>query len=318
MRTYIVKRILLLFPVIFAIALFTFLIMRIIPGDVLDAMYADDEGLLSEQELQELRKAIGIDKPIHVQYWQWMVGLITLNPGNSLWTGRPVLEEIGSRFPVTLELTLLAFAFKIFIGIPLGIAAATHQDKALDQGSRLAVVLMLAAPNFWLATMTISLLAAYIGWIPPLGFIISPWSDPIGNLLQFSIPAFILGLSASASTVRMTRTTFLEVMRQDYIRTAFSKGLSNRAVWWIHGAKNAMIPVFTAAGTTLGHMLGGTVLIENIFGLPGLGQLIVDSILNRDIVMLQVNVVFLAIVFVLVNLVVDLSYAWLDPRIRYS
>ena len=317
MRTYVAKRLLLLFPVAFVVTAVTFSIMRIVPGDVVESMYSDNDEI-SIEELEDIKQRLGLDRPIYVQYLDWMFGLITLDLGNSQWTRRPVMDELLLRLPVTLELALLAFFFKVSVGIPLGVLAATKQDKAFDQGSRFAVILMLAAPNFWLATMALSLLATYVGWIPPVGFIVSFWRDPLGNLAQFTLPAVILGLSASASTVRLTRNTFLEVIRQDYIRTAYAKGLANRTVWWRHGVKNAMIPVFTAAGTTLGHMLGGTVLIENIFSLPGLGQLTVDAIRNRDLIMLENTVLFLAVIFVLVNLIVDLSYAWLDPRIRYG
>ena len=316
MTQYIIKRILLMFPVLFGISVFTFILIRVIPGDVLDVMYADSP--LSTEEIQEIRVQLGMDKPIFVQYWEWVAGIATLDAGNSLWTRRPVLTEIRDRLPVTIQLAFMAFVIQLVIAIPVGVFAATHQDKPQDQISRFFAILLNAAPDFWIATIAIVFLASTFGWIPPIGGVFGFFENPSVNIQQFFLPALILGTGGAASLTRYTRNQLLEVIRQDYIRTAFAKGLNARRVWYVHAVKNAMIPVITNAGAHLGGLMGGTVIIENIFSLPGVGQLTLSAIHHRDVPQLQINVVFLAAVYVMVNLLVDLTYGWLDPRIRYS
>ena len=302
-------------PVMFCVSLLTFAFMRIIPGDVLDVMYADSP--LTIEEIAELRHKLGMDKPFHIQYAEWIAGLARLDAGNSLWTRRPVLQEIADRLPVTIQLAIMAFIIQLLIAIPVGVLSATQQDKPVDQISRLFATLGTAVPDFWLATIVLVFLASFIGWIPPLGGVASLWKEPMVNLQQFFLPALILGISGAASLTRMTRNTLLEVIREDYVRTAFAKGLAEKSVWYGHAIKNAMIPVITNAGSHLGFLLGGTVIIESIFSLPGVGLLTLHAIQHRDVPQLELNVLFLAFVFVLVNLLVDLSYGWLDPRIRY-
>ena len=316
MRTYAAKRLLLLFPVILGVTFLTFFFLRIAPGDVLDVMYADADDMTLE-ELDELRKSLGMDKPFHIQYVSWIGGLLRLDAGTSLWTRKPVVNELVERLPVTVELALLAFLLQLTIAVPIGVFSATHQDKAADQIARFFAILGIATPNFWLGIMAIVFFAAVFGWIPPLFGVARIWEEPFVNLQQFFLPALILGTSGASSLTRLTRNTMLEVMRQDYIRTGFSKGLTTRRVWYGHALKNAMIPVITNAGHHLGYLLGGTVIIENIFALPGVGQLTLDAIHHRDFTQLEINVLFFATVFVLVNLIVDLSYGWFDPRIRY-
>jgi peptide/nickel transport system permease protein len=316
MAQYAIKRIMLLIPVLFIISLISFTLIRVVPGDVVDVMYADSA--LSQKDIDLIKHQLGMDKPTYVQYISWLGGVLKLNAGNSLWSRRPVFQELSDRLPVTVELAVLAFILTLIVSIPLGVLAATHQDTFLDNGTRFFAILLHSAPDFWIATIAITFLASWFGWIPPLGHVASFWTDPFTNFQQFFLPAIILGLGAAASQTRYVRNTLLEVMRQDYIRTAFAKGLTGKRVWYLHAIKNAMIPVITAAGGHLGRLLGGTVIIENIFGLPGIGQLTLASIQHRDIPQLQLNVLFLAAVFVIVNLVVDLSYGWLDPRIRFS
>jgi peptide/nickel transport system permease protein len=299
----------------FCVSLLTFAFLRIIPGDVLDVMYADSP--LTIAEIAELRHKLGMDKPFHIQYAEWMAGLARLDAGNSLWTRRPVLQEIADRLPVTIQLAIMAFVIQLLIAVPVGVLSATQQDKPIDQISRLLATLGTAVPDFWLATIVLVFLASFIGWIPPLGGVASLWKEPMVNLQQFFLPALILGISGAASLTRMTRNTLLEVIREDYVRTAFAKGLAEKSVWYGHAIKNAMIPVITNAGSHLGFLLGGTVIIESIFSLPGVGLLTLHAIQHRDVPQLELNVLFLAFVFVLVNLLVDLSYGWLDPRIRY-
>jgi peptide/nickel transport system permease protein len=315
MTQYIVKRILLTIPVLIAVSLISFALIRIVPGDVLDVMYADSP--LTDEQIQEIRTQLGMDKPLPIQYWDWMTGVITGNAGNSLWTRRPVLQEIADRLPVTLELALLSFVIKMIIGIPLGVLSAVKQDKPVDQITRLVAIFFLAAPGFWIATLAIVFFASTFGWIPPIGGVAPLFKDPWVNFQQFFLPSVILGASSAATIIRLSRSTLLEVIRQDYVRTAFAKGLTSQRVWWVHAVKNAMIPVVTAAGTQLGGLMGGTVITENIFSLPGVGQLTLSAIHHRDVPQLQLNILFLASVYILLNLVVDISYGWFDPRIRY-
>jgi peptide/nickel transport system permease protein len=316
MGQYIVKRVLLIIPVLFLISLLTFFFINIAPGDVVDVMYADSA--LSEHDIMLIKQQLGLTKPVYVQYGEWMGGILRGNAGDSLWTRRPVYKELSDRLPVTLELAGLAFIISFVVAIPLGVLAATNQDKPLDNGTRGIAILLHSAPDFWIATIAITFLASWFGWIPPLGHIAPLFSDPFTNFQQFFLPALILGIGGAASQTRYTRNQLLEVMRQDYIRTAFAKGLTSWRVWYLHAVKNALIPVITAAGGRLAFLLGGTVIIEDIFGLPGVGQLTLQAIQHRDIPQLQINVLFLAAIFVFVNLLVDLTYGWLDPRIRYS
>lgn len=316
MGLYIAKRVMLMVPVLLGISILTFTFMRVLPGDVLDVMYAGSP--LSVQDIAKIRHQLKMDKPLPEQYWDWISGLARLDAGNSLWTRRPVLQEIADRLPITLELTILAFLVQVIIAVPLGTIAATHQDSALDQVTRFFAILGAAAPEFWIATIVIVFLASSIGWIPPLGGVASFWKDPFTNIEQFFLPSIILGIGGAAILVRLMRNTLLEVLRQDYVRTGFAKGLPPTRVWYVHAMKNALIPVVTVAGSHLGRLLGGTVIIESIFSLPGVGQLTLDSIQHRDFPMLETNVLFLSAAFLAVNLVVDLSYGWLDPRIRYS
>ena len=316
MTQYVIKRLLSTIPVLLVVSFVSFALIRIVPGDILDVMYADSS--LTDVEIDELRSSLGYDRPMYIQYFEWMKGVITLDAGDSLWTRRPVLQEIADRLPITLELALLAFAIKMIIGVPVGVFSATNQDKPFDQLARLGSVLLLAMPNFWIATIVIVFFAGTFGWIPPIGGVAPLFEDPATNMQQFLIPAIILGASSAASIVRVSRSTLLEVVRQDYVRTAFAKGLTSRRVWWVHAVKNAMIPVVTYAGTQLGALMGGTVITENIFSLPGVGQLTLSAINHRDIPQLQINILFLATIYIMLNLIVDISYGWFDPRIRYK
>jgi peptide/nickel transport system permease protein len=316
MGLYIVRRVLLAVPILFLVSLVTFTLMRIIPGDVVSILYQDSS--LSPAQIADVRHKLGMDQPAYLQYLEWIGGILRLDAGESLWTRRPVLQEIALRLPVTLELALLAFVGQLVIAIPLGVLAATNQDKPQDQIARLLAVVTAATPDFWIATMALVVLVSVFGWIPPLGGITPFFEDPLHNLQQFVLPALILGLTGAASLTRYMRNQLLEVIRQDYIRTAFAKGLTTQRVWYGHAMRNALIPVVTIAGSQLGYLLGGTVIIENIFSLPGIGQLTLSAIQHRDITQLEINVLFIAFVFVTVNLLVDLSYAWLDPRIRFS
>lgn len=316
MRRYIAKRLLLMVPVVFGVTLLLFFLINIVPGDVVDVMYGDTP--LSEEDRQAIRQQLGLDKPPHEQYVYWVSGLVRLDAGNSLWTRRPVFQEIADRLPVTVQLAFMAFVIQLLIAIPVGVYSATNQDKPSDQVARFLSIVGTATPDFWVATIAVVVLSSVFGWIPPLGGVASLFKDPATNLQQFILPALILGTSGAGTLTRLARNTLLEVVRQDYIRTAFAKGLATRRVWYVHAVRNALIPVVTNAGSHLGFLLGGTVIIENIFSLPGVGQLTLSAIQHRDIPQLQLNVLMLALLFLTINLLVDLSYGWLDPRIRYS
>jgi len=251
-----------------------------------------------------------------VQYAEWVWGILRGDWGVSAFSRQPVLYEMLRRLPVSAELTLLSMLVSLSFAIPIGVIAAVRQDTPIDYVMRIMSVFGLSLPGFWVATMLLLFLAMQFQWVPPLRyvpFIDNPWM----NIQSFVLPSFAIGISASASIMRMTRATLLEVMRQDYVRTAWAKGLTERAVIIRHALKNALIPVVTIMGNQVGFLLGGSVIMEQIFTLPGLGRLTLESIYQRDYPQLQGNILFVATVFVTVNLIVDISYAWLDPRIRY-
>ena len=318
MRAYIIRRVLLTIPTMLILTILVFLSVRFIPGDVVD-FFADTsfgQGKVVDEEA--LRRMLGLDVPVHVQYGRWM-GDIFLHGtlGRSLWGVAAVEEKILGRLPVTIELGVLSIVIGLLIALPVGIYSAIRQDTAADYVGRTIAIIGLATPNFWLATMVILYPAIWWGWSPSAELI--PFTeDPLGNLGMFIIPAVILGTALSAATMRMTRTMMLEVLRQDYIRTAWSKGLNERVVVLRHAIKNALIPIVTLIGLQLPILVGGSVIMENIFNLPGLGRLMVNALSQRDYPLVSgVNLVF-ATAVVGVNLVIDLIYPYLDPRVRYS
>ena len=320
---------------LFMVSILVFLSIRLIPGDIVDSLIAELQrssgtyvGVLDREALERLW---GIDVPIHVQYGRWMGVLQRPDPvtgedsysgifqgslGTSMKQGAPVTEMILRRIAVTIELGLMAIVIACLIALPVGIYSAIRQDTVGDYVGRIIAIIGLSTPNFWLAMMVMLYPALYLGWSPPVE-LISFKQDPLGNLGQFIIPAVILGTSLSAMTMRMTRTMMLEVLRQDYIRTAWSKGLKERVVVTRHALKNALIPVVTIVGASLPIVIGGAVIMENIFALPGMGRLMINSLLQRDYTVVSgVNLV-VATGVVVANLLVDISYAYLDPRIRY-
>ena len=320
---------------LFMVSILVFLSIRLIPGDIVDSLVAELQrssgtymGVLDREALERLW---GIDVPIHVQYGRWMGVLPRPDPvtgeegysgifqgslGTSMKQGAPVTEMILRRTGVTFELGLMAIVIASLIALPVGVYSAIRQDTVGDYVGRIIAIIGLSTPNFWLAMMVMLYPALYFGWSPPVE-LISFRKDPLENLGQFIIPAVILGTSMSAMTMRMTRTMMLEVLRQDYIRTAWSKGLKERVVVTRHALKNALIPVVTIVGASLPIMIGGAVIMENIFALPGMGRLMINSLLQRDYTVVSgVNLV-IATAVVVANLLVDISYAYLDPRIRY-
>jgi peptide/nickel transport system permease protein len=272
---------------------------------------------VGEKELAKLRKDLGLDKPYHQQYAIWVWSMVSLNPGHSIFTNEPIAVALKKSIPVTLELATLAMILGLVIAIPVGVLSATRQDRTEDYVGRVVAVTGLSLPDFWLGTLVITFAAIWFQWIPPLGYA-SLWDAPLKNLQQFLLPAAVLGFRLSAATMRMTRSTVLEVLREDYVRTAWAKGLAGRIVVYKHALKNALIPVVTIVGGQLGTLLAGAVIVETIFALPGMGRLTVEAILFRDYPVVQTNVMIVATVLVTLNLMVDLTYAWLDPRIRYQ
>jgi len=315
MQKYVIRRLLLAIPVLVLSSLIVFGLMRVMPGDALVAL-TGESGNVGERELKKLRKDLGLDRPYHEQYLIWVWQMVSLNPGDSIFTNEPIPVALKKSIPVTLELATLALILGLVIAIPVGVLSATRQDKPSDYVGRVVAVSGLSLPDFWLGTLVITFAAIWFRWIPPIGYV-SIWNDPWRNLQQFLLPAAVLGFRLSAATMRMTRSTVLEVLREDYVRTAWAKGLAGRMVVYKHALKNALIPVVTIVGGQLGTLLAGTVVVETIFALPGMGRLTVEAILYRDYPVVQTNVMLVAGVLVTLNLLVDLTYAWLDPRIRY-
>ena len=317
MRAHIIRRLLLVIPTLFILSILIFLSVRFIPGDVIDVMQGRLGGL-GQVDRAALERMLGLDQPVYVQYGRWLGDILLHGSlGRSLMGDWSVEEKIIGRLPVTIELGVLSIVIGLLIALPVGIYSAIRQDTAVDYAGRSIAVLGLATPNFWLALMVMIYPAIWWGWSPPMRLITFS-EDPLGNLGMFLIPSLILGTYLAAATMRMTRTMMLEVLRQDYIRTAWSKGLKERVVVVRHAVKNVLIPVVTLIGLQLPILVGGAVIIENIFNLPGLGRLMLVALADRDFpVVAGINLVFGTAVMG-INLMIDLVYAVLDPRVRYQ
>jgi len=321
MRDYIIRRVLLMIPTMLVVSMVVFLMIRLIPGSVVEIMafrmMQSQSGGGEPVTVESIRHSLGLDLPMHVQYMDWMEGIVTRGDfGRSLWTDRPVTQEILKRAPVTFELGLLAFIIALLVALPVGVISAIRQDSWMDYAGRSFAIISLATPAFWLGTMVMVFPSVWWGWSPQVE-LIPLLEDPLGNLAQFIIPAALLGTAMSAVTMRMLRTTLLEVLRQDYIRTAWAKGLKENVVVIRHAMKNAMIPVITIIGGQSFLMIGGAVIMEQIFNLPGMGRLFIDAVFQRDYPYVSGINLILASIGLLLILAQDLSYAWLDPRIRY-
>jgi peptide/nickel transport system permease protein len=313
LRRYLAKRLLVAIPSLLIASLIVFTLPRLIPGDVV-AMMLEEKAYA--KDLEELRAKLGLNRPIYVQYFEWLGRAARGDLGESLWTRQPVIKEIGMRLPITLELALLSLMVALLISIPIGVISAARQDTVKDYTARSMAILGLSVPNFWMATLVIVLPAIWWGWRPLTGYV-ELGKDPLAHLLQMLLPAVILGITFAAALMRLTRGMLLEVLRQDYIRTGWSKGLRERVIVLKHGLRNAIIPVITYLGTQLPQVIGGTVVIETIFGLPGMSRFLFDAINQRDYPVIQgINLVVVSFI-VLINLGVDALYAVLDPRIRY-
>ncbi len=309
---------LLTFPLILlGVSVFVFVAIRMVPGDAITAMLGTEAGLLTTAQRAALAEYFGIDQPIYIQYWRWLTGLLLEgNLGLSSIYGRPVLSIILERFPLTLELALLSMIIALVVGIPAGVFAATHNERASDLGLRLFAMIGQSTPNFVFALLIIYVLSVYFGYVPAMGTFTPLFVDPLANLSQLIFPAITLGLAFAASVTRISRSAMLDVLSDDYVRTARSKGAPARSVVWHHALPNALIPVVTLSGVEFGYLLGGAVIVEEIFALPGIGRLVLDAITQRDYALVQGTVLFIAFNFLVVNLIVDLAYAALDPRIR--
>jgi peptide/nickel transport system permease protein len=319
MRNYIIRRVLLIIPTLFLVSLIVFMTIRLIPGSVVDllVMQHPTGGSGQAVDVSGIRHALGLDEPMQVQYGRWMNDLFHGRFGNSLWTNRKLSDEITARLPITFELGLLAFIIAQIIAIPIGLLSAVRQDSLGDFLGRSFAILALSIPGFWLGTMVMVFPSIWWGWSPPMK-VIRFSQDPMGNIGEFLVPALLMGLAMSGTTMRMLRTTMLEVLRQDYVRTAWSKGLRERVVVLRHGLRNALIPVVTIISGQIPVMIGGAVIMEQIFNLPGMGRLFLDSINRRDYPFVSGLNMLLAAVGMVIILLTDLSYAYLDPRIRYK
>jgi peptide/nickel transport system permease protein len=310
---YFAKRLLVAIPSLFIASVIVFSLVRFIPGDVVVLMmeenqYADD--------IEAMRAKLGLNRPIYVQYFEWVGRALRGDLGESLYTRHPVAKELLVRVPVSLELGAVAIFFAILLGVPIGVLSAVRQDTPQDYVARGGAILGLSIPGFWLGTLVVVLPAIYFKWSPPIQFTRFE-ADPLGHVTQFILPGFLLGVASAASIMRLTRTQLLEVLRQDYVRTAWSKGLGARIVVLKHSLKNALIPVVTVLGIQVAQVLSGAVIFESIFGLPGMGRFLFDAITERDYPVIQgINLVVVTTV-VTVNLLVDFVYAYLDPRIRF-
>lgn len=313
---YLTQR-LLTFPLILlGVSVLVFVAIRMVPGDAITAMLGTEAGLLTTAQRAALAEYFGIDQPIHIQYWRWLTGLFEGNLGISSIYGRPVLDVILERFPLTLELAILSMIIALAAGVPAGVYAATHNERGSDLAVRLFAMIGQSTPNFVFALLIIYVLSVYFGYLPAMGTFSPLFVDPFANLSQLIFPAITLGLAFAASVTRISRSSMLDVLSDDYVRTARSKGASGRSVVWSHALPNALIPVVTLSGVEFGYLLGGAVIVEEIFALPGIGRLVLDAINQRDYALVQGTVLFIAFNFLVVNLIVDLAYAALDPRIR--
>ena len=317
MGRYILKRLLLMIPTLLGVAVLVFLMLRVAPGDIVELKYAGTGAFAPKEAIERERAQLGLDKPLWQQFLSWMWGIVRFDFGNSMWTGRPITQEISIRLELSLELALMATLVAIVLSIPLGTIAAFKQDTWVDYFVRVFSIAGLAVPSFWLGIIIILSFLIFFKWLPPLTFT-SFWVDPKANLMQILWPALAVGYRYSAVATRMTRSAVLEILREDYIRTARAKGLGERAVLVRHALKNALLPVITVIGLEFAFLIGGLVVTEQVFNLNGIGMLFVESITRRDYTMTQALVLLVSFVFIFVNFVVDLLYARLDPRIRYQ
>ena len=317
MLGYLANRALLMIPTLVGVAILIFFMLRVVPGDIVEVKLRGDGGSVTQETIEKERARLGLDQPLAVQFGQWMVGLATLDLGNSMWTDRPVVEEISLRLELTLQVAVMATVIAILIAIPLGTLSALFKDTWIDYTIRIVTIAGLAVPSFWLGMIIILGLLYLFNWLPPITY--TPfYVDPVANISQLIWPALAVGYRYSAVVARMVRSSIVEVMKEDYIRTARAKGVFEKLVVSRHAMRNAMLPAITVIGLEFAFLIGGLVVTEQVFNLNGLGRLFVQAISRNDFTLIQSIVMLIAVVFILSNLVVDLLYAWLDPRIRYG
>ena len=318
MQRYIYRRLLLAIPTIFGVTLLIFLAMRVLPGDPLAVIYGDTGvHILTDEQVAAARHSLGLDRPLHIQYLSWMADVFKGDMGSSFWTDTPISKTILRRGPITGQVALMAVVISWVVGLPVGVIGATRRNSFIDYLSRVFVTFFMSVPVFWLGMTFILFTVLVFTWRPPVD-IAFLWDDPVRNLQMTLPPSVAMGVGLAAYIARMSRATLLEVFREDYIRTARAKGLAERTVVWRHVMGNALLPVVTVSGLTLAVLLGGSVAVEKAFGFPGLGLSLVYGITQRDWMLIQNLVLVYAVIFVLANLVIDLTYAWIDPRIRYE
>ena len=304
-------------PTLLGVSVLTFLFIRLIPGDAIAARLGTSTALTPDQ-LASLRAYFGLDQPLPVQYWNWISSLLRGDAGYSIRTGRPVFVEIAERLPATLELAAAAALIAIAIGLPLGLLSAMRPRSGVDVAARIGGLVGLSLPSFWLGTLIIVLFSLYLRWLPNTGGYVDFVRDPLTNLSLMMFPAITLGVALAAATMRMTRSAMLDVLAADYVRTATAKGLPRQIVVRRHVLKNGLIVVVTLLGIQVGQLLGGAVVVEEIFSIPGIGRMLLTAIVQRDYALVQGGVLVIAVLFVIVNIVVDLLYGYLDPRIRLA
>lgn len=315
MHEYVARRLLLAIPTLLGVTLLIFLVMRILPGDVAFVILSEG-GQASPEDVRKVREALGLERPLHVQYLAWLGDVARGDLGRSFWRNEPIATLILDRGTVTVQIAVMAVAFSWLIGLPVGLLAAAKQDSLLDFVARGTTILGLAVPSFWLGTLIVLLLMVGFEWFPPLRYVY-PWDDLWSNLQQTTLPAVVLGLFLAAYAARMTRSASLEVIREDFVRTARAKGLRERSVMFRHVLKNALLPVVTLSGVQFGALLSTSVVVEKVFNVPGLGRALVEAIAERDYMVIQNLALTYAAAFTVINLAIDLLCGWLDPRIRY-
>jgi peptide/nickel transport system permease protein len=311
--SYVIKRLVGLVPILFGISVLVFTILHLVPGDPASIMLGTNA---TPEAIAALRASMGLDQPLITQYLSWLGGLVKGDFGVSVHTGEAILPQILKRFSITLQLTLFAVLIGWSIAIPLGILSAIRVHSKTDIVVRIATLLGISVPNFAVGTLLLLVLSLYFGWFPPID-VVSFWEDPGEALQVFLLPAITMGIVIAAGVLRMTRSAFLETMEKDFIRTAWAKGNSIWTVVFGHALRNSSIPIVTIAGMQIGYLLGGSVIVEQLFSIPGLGQYVLEGIYQRDYPVVQGGVLFVALVFVLVNLLIDIIYTWIDPRIKY-
>lgn len=317
MLRYVISRLLYTIPTLLGVAVLVFFMLRIVPGDVVEVKLRGDGGTVTQEMVDAERKRLGLDKPMMTQFGEWMVGVATLNFGNSMWTERPVMEEIGVRLELSLEVAILATIIALLFAIPLGTMAALYRDTWIDYLMRIMTIGGISIPAFWFGMLIMLALLAAFNWLPPITF--TPiYVDPIANLTQLIWPAAAVGYRYCAVTARMIRSSLLEVMSEDYIRTARAKGVFENLVVSRHALRNALLPAITVIGLEFTFLIGGLVVTEQVFNLNGIGQLFVQSVSRNDFTLIQGMVMLIAAFYVFINLAVDLLYAVFDPRIRYT